>query len=272
MIKMVVLDIDGTILGKTFKISERTKKCFDRLMKSGVKIVLATGRMYYATIHIAKELNLHDPIITYQGAYIREIIGKNNVLRDVSVPADIAKEVIKTIKRNNIHINIYANDTLFVENDGDIIKHYCVDRKIPYKVVSDLLALDYPSYHKVLAIDNDTQKITDLIELLQEKFSDKLHITRSTPHYCEVSNLCATKGDCVAFLAQKWGIKKEEIIAIGDQENDIEMLLAAGIKVAMGNATQRLKDIADFVTLDVEKDGACYAIEKFVEAGEKIEF
>ena len=153
---------------------------------------------------------------------------------------------------------------MFVENDNDIIKNYCVDRYIPYQVIRKFSDLNYEGYHKILAIDHDSDKISNLIDVLSHKFGENFYITRSTPHFCEISNKKANKGSAIEFLAKKWNIKKEEIMACGDQNNDIEMLNAAGIKIAVGNSAECLKNIADFVTSDVENDGICEAIRKFI--------
>ena len=99
---------------------------------------------------------------------------------------------------------------------------------------------------------------------MAQRYKDKLYVIRSTPRFCEFSNPEATKGNAVRFLADMWGIKKEEIMACGDQDNDIEMLLAAGVKVAMGNATEDLKKIADYVTDSVDNDGVVKAVGKFI--------
>jgi len=264
MIKMIVLDIDGTILGKSLKLTQNLKDCFAKIMQKGIKIVLATGRMYRAAVYIAEELKLDTPIICSQGGCVRNFNGNDDMLREVLLPQSTVSELLETIKEKNIHINLYANDTLYVENDNDIIKRYIVHSKVPYQVVENLDALHFEGYEKVLAINYDPEKIDTLGKLLQKKYEGKLYIINSTPHFCEISNIKATKGEAVKFLADMWGIKKDEIMAIGDQNNDIEMLLAAGTKIAMGNAVQALKDVADFVTLDVEEDGVCHAIEKYI--------
>ena len=153
---------------------------------------------------------------------------------------------------------------MYVEEDNDIIKNYCKDRYIPYKVIENFNDLDFDGFHKILAIDNDVEKVDFLIKNLTKKYGNELYITRSTPRFCEVSNLKANKGNAIKFLAHRWGIQKNEILACGDQNNDIEMLNAAGTKIAMGNASEQLKEIADFVTSDVDNDGICEAIKKFV--------
>ena len=116
----------------------------------------------------------------------------------------------------------------------------------------------------MLAIDTNPKKIESLQKQLAEKYAKDLYIIRSTPNFCEISNPEATKGNAIRFLAELWGIKHEEIMAIGDQDNDIEMLKAAGIAVAMGNGTDSLKKVADYVTDSVENDGVVKAIQKFI--------
>lgn len=264
MIKMIVTDIDGTILGKRLKVSENVKKCFQELIKKNIKIVLATGRMYLATEPLAQEIGLIDPVICYQGGYIREITQNKTILRQILIDQTTTRKIIEEIKKEKIHINLYADDKLFVEEDNEIIKNYCKDRFIPYKFVENLNELNYEGFHKILAIDNDAEKINYLIKNLTKKYGNELYITHSSPQFCEVSNLKANKGNAIKFLAEKWGIKKEEILACGDQNNDIEMLNCVGTKIAMGNASESLKNIADFVTDDVENDGICKAIEKYI--------
>ena len=102
------------------------------------------------------------------------------------------------------------------------------------------------------------------LSVCKKKYKEELYIVRSTPFFCEVGNPKANKGTGINFLANIYGIKKEEIMAIGDQDNDIEMLLASGIKVAMGNATEGLKNIADFITETVENDGVVVAVNKYI--------
>ena len=145
MIKMLVVDIDGTILGKTLKLTEKLKECFKILKQQGVKVVLATGRMYYAAIHLAQELELETPIISYQGGYIKNFAFDDKVLYEKLIPSKDIFNIIDIVKQEKIHLNIYAEDMLFVEQDNDIIKNYCVDRKIPYKVVENFQNLEFSS-------------------------------------------------------------------------------------------------------------------------------
>lgn len=266
-IKMLVLDIDGTIFKKDYKATDRVKNTLKRLCEDGIKVVLCTGRMYAATKLIAQELCLTTPVISYQGGLIKNFCNGEETLLEKTMDASLARDVINELKKRGIFFNLYINDVLMVEEDKYLIREYVDARNIEYKVVGNCDGMDLTGMNKILAIDDDTQLIEKLQKEMAEKYGDKLYVVRSTPRFCEFSNPEATKGNAVKFLADKWGIKKEEIMACGDQDNDIEMLLAAGVKVAMGNASEDLKKIADYVTETVDNDGVACAVAKFI--GEK---
>src|SRR5574344_2457236 len=264
MIKMLASDIDGTIFNKKFECSEDTRDCIKNLSNIGVRVVLSTGRMYRATAPIAKYLGLTTPVISYQGALVKNFYDNQETLYSVPTSSKIACEVIEILRKKKIHTHLYLNDKLYVESDDAEIASYTTQRYITYTHVKSFNDLKIENVNKVLAIKHDENVINDLTVELQERYKEKLYIVKSTPYFCEISNPYATKGNAVRFLANLWGIKKEEILAIGDQDNDIELLKSAGIAVAMGNATSTLKSYADYVTDTVDNDGIKKAIEKFI--------
>ena len=266
MIKMVATDIDGTILKWSFQFSPEVKKCIKELDESGIKVVLVTGRMHSSTTPVARELGLHTPIVSYQGGLIKDESGKTLYQKDLR--PDYAKKIIKWARKNNVHLNLYLDDKLYVEHDNEIVKEYTDGRFIDYTVCS-FDDLNIENINKLLAIDlKDADKVTGWVDELSREFPD-LYIVKSTPFFCEIGSKDAKKSSGVKFLADMWGIKQEEILTIGDQNNDIELLKAGGIKVAMGNATEELKSYADYITDTVENDGFVKAIEKFVKLGVK---
>lgn len=262
MIKMVATDIDGTIVDWNLgDFTPAVKQCIKELKASGVKVVLVTGRMHCATNHIVRELELDTPVISYQGGLIKDIDG--TTLYRQNLPTKYATEVVDWAKNNNIHINLYIDDKLYVEKDNDFVKRYTDGKFVPY-TVCPFETLKIENVNKILAIDyNDAEKVTKWVEELQQKFPE-LYIVKSTPFFCEIGSPQAKKSLGVEFLAKKWQIKKEEILTIGDQNNDIELLKAGGIKIAMGNGTPELKECADFITDTVQNDGFVKAIETFV--------
>lgn len=264
MIKMIVTDIDGTILKKDFTISNDVINIIKELQKKNIKVVLATGRMYCAASKIAKMLDINTPLICYQGALIKNSYGDNKTLYVDPVKPNLALEILKVLKNKNIHTNLYLNDDLFCENDNEIIKNYTNKRLIPYSIVDNLLDLDLNNQvNKILAIDFDTKLIENLTNELQKQYNNLLYIVRSTKNFCEISSKNSNKGTAVNFLSNLLNIKKEEILAIGDEDNDIDLLKSANIKVAMGNASDKLKQEANFITKSIDEDGFVFAVQKY---------
>lgn len=262
MIKMVATDIDGTILRGDYGFSPAVKKCIKDLCKRGVKVVLVTGRMHCATCFLADELGLQTPIVSYQGGMIKENTPEGKVYYNKYLNPDYAKEIIEWARENKIHINLYMDDVLYVEKDDETIRRYTEARYITFKV-SLFSDLKFEKINKILAIDYENpDRVNGWVKYLSEKYPD-LYIVTSTPNFCEISHPDAKKSTAVEYLCKLWNIEKEEVLTIGDQNNDIELLKAGGVKVAMGNATDELKSCADYVTDTVVNDGFVKAVEKF---------
>ena len=261
MIKMIATDIDGTILKWEFGgFTPKVKECIQKLNKNGIKVVLVTGRMHNSAKFLAEELGIDTPIASYQGGMV---VDKGEKLYEKYLDNDYAKKIIEWGKKENIHLNLYMDDILYVEQDNETIRRYTDARFIQFEVKPfDSLKID--KVNKILAIDyKNPDKVTSWVEHLKKQYPE-LYIVKSTPHFCEISNNEARKSTAVEFLCKKWGLKKEEVMTIGDQDNDIELLKAGGISVAMGNGTPQLKECADFITDSVENDGFVKAVEKFI--------
>ena len=267
MIKMLVLDIDGTIIKKDFTYSQALKDSLLKLQDNGVKVVIATGRMHHGAVPLIKELGLNTPAVSYQGGMVRNWQENDDILYSKRMSAQQAKKVIDYFRSQNVHINAYSQDKLFVEQDDELIKEYVTNRYVQYHVLDDLEKLDLSKLNKLLGIEPDPKKMEKVVLGLSEMFKDELFIVKSMHHYCEVTHPEATKGKAIEFLCKYWNIDISETMAIGDNDNDIDMIKTAHIGVAMGNGTPNLKAAADFVTKSVEDDGVVYAIEKFIGIG-----
>lgn len=259
-IKLIATDIDGTILKFNFEFNQEVKDCIKKLNEDGVKVVLVTGRMHSATDYIAEELGLQTPIVSYQGGLIRH---NGETLYERNLDPLRAKEIIKWAKKNGVHLNLYMDDQLYVEEDNAIVRRYTGERSAGF-LVKSFEEIELKRINKMLAIDfEDENKVTMWKEYLAAKYDD-IAVVKSMPYFCEICHPEAKKSDAVNFLRDYWGLAKEEVMTIGDQNNDIELLKAGGIKVAMGNATEELKAVADFVTDTVNNNGFVKAVEKFV--------
>ena len=261
MIKLVATDIDGTILPYNSDFTQEVKDCIKKLDNDNIKVILVTGRMHSSTVPIARTLGLNNPVISYQGGLVKDINGKTLYQADLN--NNYAKEIIQWARQNDVHINLYIDDKLYVEKDDDIIKFYIKGKFVDYTVCS-FDDLEIKNVNKLLAIDlNDANKVTSWVNYLQKKYPD-LYIVKSTPYFCEIGSAGAKKSLGVEFLCKMWGIKKDEVLAIGDQNNDIDLVQSGGIGIAMGNATDELKHCADYITDTVENNGFVKAIENFV--------
>lgn len=263
MIKLVATDIDGTILGKSLEFTEGVKNCIKTMQERGIKVVIVTGRMFAAAKQIAQRLNLTTPVVAYQGGMIKKSCTSDEIIYDACIPLNDVLSIIKWARENNIHLNLYSNDILYVENDNETIQKYAKGQNLKYKVCSfDDLKLE--NINKLLAIDYTNENI--VTEWINERKTamPHLYIVKSTPWFCEFSTPEATKSCAVEILKKYWNLNDDEVLTIGDQDNDIELLKAGGISIAMGNATDELKKYADYITDTVENDGFVKAMEKFV--------
>ena len=259
MIKLVATDIDGTILIPEGEFTANVKICISDLGRRGVKVVLVTGRMNAAAKLIAEELNLSTPVVSYQGGLVTS---GGEILYERYLTPQQADKIVEWGRKENIHLNLYNDDTLYSEKDNSVIQKYSSVQHVDYQV-KNFSEIKKDRVNKILAIDyEDSDRISRYEKELPELFPD-LYIVKSTNYFLEFSNKEASKYCAVKFLQKHWGIKDDEVLCIGDQNNDIELLKAGGIKVAMGNATEELKKQADFITDTVYNDGFVKAINNY---------
>ena len=247
MIKLIATDIDGTILIPEGEFTREIKDFIREISNRGIKIVLVTGRMNAAAVKIAQELGLNTPVISYEKYLTTEQ----------------AEKIIEWGKKEKNHHNLYNDDILYSESKSPEILRYCNNLHTEY-TIKNFDEIKKDKVNKVLAIDyTDPEKINRLEKELPELFPE-IYIVKSTPYFLEFSNKEGSKYHAVKFLQKYWNLKDEEILTIGDQNNDIALLKAGGIKIAMGNATDELKKVADYVTDTVYNDGFIKAIKKFL--------
>lgn len=258
--KLIALDLDGTIVGRDLAISQRCKAAIRSAEESGVRVTIASGRMLKSTLRYARELGVRTPIICYQGAMTADPV-TGEIMWHRPVPLDLAHEVVSTFKSKNVHVNVYVNDELYVDHITREVERYAKLSIVEAHAVGDLLAFLRSEPTKIVAI-GDMPVIDALTETLEQHYDSRLYITKSFPTYLEVAHRDCSKGQALARLAGNLGIAREEIIAIGDNPNDLDMIQWAGLGVAMGNGAAEVRAIADWVTGTIEESGAAQAIEK----------
>ncbi|QYR20653.1 Cof-type HAD-IIB family hydrolase [Paenibacillus sp. sptzw28] len=262
MYKLIAIDIDDTLLTDELTVTPGTKEALAEAIAQGVFVTLATGRMFPSAKKIAKQVELNVPIITYQGSLVKTLLDEQ-VLYERSVPKDAAKQLFDFCKERGLHVQMYVNDVLYVQQDTEKARGYAALSKIPFVVEPDFNKLTDKPSTKMLIIDEPAY-LDEIAEQLAPLIGDRVHITKSKPHYLEFTHKEGTKGHAIAFMAEHIGCTMDEVIAIGDSWNDHEMIEAAGLGVAMENALPKLKEIAQFVTKSNNEEGVRHVIEKFI--------
>lgn len=262
MYKLIAIDLDDTLLRDDLQVTSGTIDAITAAISQGVTVTLATGRSFPSAQKIAAQVGLNVPIITYQGSLIKNLID-GRVLYERAVPPEAARYIYEYSEKHGLHLQLYFGDGLYVKEDNEKIKSYTRLTSLPYKVAENFRELVSMPQTKMLIID-EPARLDQIAEELRESLKDQVHITKSKAHYLEFLHKEGNKGAAVSFLADHIGCQMDQVIAIGDSWNDREMLEVAGLGVAMGNAIDDLKEIADYVTLTNNEEGVKHVIEKFV--------
>jgi Cof subfamily protein (haloacid dehalogenase superfamily) len=258
--KLVAVDLDDTLLRNDLTISERAKRAIQEAMARGTLVTFATGRMYRSALPYALDLGLDLPLITYQGALVKYTDGRQ--VCHLPIPLTVAGEAIELGKQFGIHINVYVNDELYMEEATHWGKDYASKVRVPINLLDLPFGLRQEPT-KILFIA-EPEKLDEAAGELAKRFSDLINLTKSKDIFLEISHPKATKGNALKELAESLKINREEVIAIGDNLNDLDMINYAGCGVAVGNAVQTLKEAADLVTKMNDDDGVAEVIEKLV--------
>lgn len=266
MYKLIAIDIDDTLINDNKEVLPSTQKALEQAVAKDVVVTLATGRAYASAKNVARQTGLNVPIITYQGALIKNLLDEK-VLFERFVPADAARKLFDYCIEHDLHVQTYIDDKLYAREENQKLIDYCALNGTPYYIEPDFIKLVNQPTPKMLIID-DPAYLDEISPILRELLGDQVHITKSKPHFLEIMHHEGTKGHALTFLANHFNVDLSETIAIGDSWNDHEMLEVAGLGVAMGNSIEALKEIADYITLSNNEDGIKHVIEKFVLNGE----
>ena len=232
-------------------------------------MAVATGRMYRSALRFHRDIGSTLPLICYQGAWIQDP-ATDKMLRHLPLTKQTALQLLDHFEephlRSLLSINFYINDRLYVPEITDGTRLYAQRSGIEITEIKDLRR-DIPGDPtKVLALCENPEVLDGLLIGMRERYTPaELYLTRSVATFFEATHPLANKGEAVRYLAEELlGLQAANVMAIGDNFNDVEMISYAGVGVAMGNAPDAVKAGADWVAPDVEEDGAAAAIEQFV--------
>ncbi len=263
MIRLLALDLDGTLIGDDLVISPRVRCAIAAAQERGVVVTLATGRMFDATLTFARGLDITAPLLCYQGALLQAPNSDAPLYRATMEPA-LVREALEWQARRDWHVLLYAGDDVFIAEQRHPESFYraLLGERLIW-VDSLLPVLEQHAPIKFIFVAEPPE--ADHIEAeLRRRFGEQMEVVRSHEMFVEGNPLGVSKGDGLRRLAVHLDVRQAQVMAVGDQGNDTTMIAWAGVGVAMGNGSPAAKDVADWIAPPLAEDGVAVAIERFV--------
>ena len=274
-IKLICIDMDGTLLNSNHEVSDRNKEALRKANELGINIALTTGRIFISARYYSDLIGINTPVIASNGAYIKNRYEDNAILEG-ALDKETAIEIYKIVKKHNLSINFNSWDTLIREKEVPKTHAYYImnkylnkEKRVKFLITNDIISTINNfdgTILKGIVIEEKESKdnLWAAKKEIKERFKDKLHVVSSGNDNFEIMDGRISKGNAVSHLAKSLNIISEEVMCIGDSENDISMLEFSGVAVAMGNGNDFVKKIADFITDTNNNDGVAKAIERYV--------
>ena len=267
-IRLIALDIDGTIIGDDHEVAERTTAAVARAMELDVAVSLVTGRMVSSAMRFARDLGLTGPIVGYQGGLIRAMplpdsrrLGK--LLMHTPLPAEAARAILEWTRARGLDPHVNHLERFILRADDPKADDYSAFMGAQAELVPDLLqAIDHP-VTKILAV-GEPPIPTEVAPLARAEFAGRADVTISHPRFLEFVAPGVSKGRAIRWLARRLRIPLGATLAIGDQWNDLEMLAEVGHGTAMPSAPAEVRAAARYIAAPLEDDGAARMIEDLV--------
>lgn len=288
MYKLVAIDLDGTMLNSYGMVTEKTKQVIKNTIDKGIEVIIASGRPIDSIKTIAKEIGSENYFIAGNGALIYDI-KKDEIIYEKFMNKQKVLEIIKICEENSIAYNIYTEKTIIAKGLKYNVLYYYKEnlkkeesKKTNITIVEDVYEyiknLENEKFLKITVCDETKSVFNSIIRKLRTvediEVLDVLHMSRKmikqgtedVPieyYYTEISLKDVDKWSAIEYLTSKINISKDEIIAIGDNINDKQMIENAGVGIAMGQSTPVITEIADFVTSNNNEEGVAKALEKY---------
>nr|WP_249436006.1 Cof-type HAD-IIB family hydrolase [Paenibacillus sp. Marseille-Q4541] len=281
MIKLIAIDLDGTLLNTESQISSENADAIRSAQNSGIHVTIATGRAHADVRAICKKAGLVTPVIAANGATTHD--ENENRLDSIPMDRNTATKALEWLEEHDFYYEVLTDQAIYSPNQGHQLMSIEIDRVLssnPEESMDRLLRMAekqyeqtgivrVPSYrnipendeiYNILSLSFDKEKL----EMGRAHFQNDEHVAMviSADHNFEMEHPEASKGNALSKLASRLGVTMEETMAIGDSFNDVSMLSKVGHSVAMGNANPAIKEIAKEVTLKNTEHGVAYAIER----------
>lgn len=269
--KLIATDMDGTLLNSQNKITDRNKEAILEALEAGVKVILCTGRIFTSALYYAKSLELDTPIIACNGAYIAEQ-DKSKIIYEEPISLETFRKIVEIAEEEKMYYHFYDDSTFYARELNDTIMNYMnwnkerdemdrIDIRIAENPL-DAIEKENSKVYKIVFVDENRRKLKNF----RKKIStiEGIEVVSSWWSNIEIMNEGVSKGKALNKLCEMLNISMDEVIAIGDNENDIPMLKTAGLGVAMKNGEEEAKEAADYIADTNDESGVGKIIEKFI--------
>jgi Cof subfamily protein (haloacid dehalogenase superfamily) len=267
MYRLLALDLDGTVIGKDLRITDPVRTAVAAAQATGLCVTLVTGRMFRAALPFAQQLSLRDPLICYQGALVRHPL-TNAVLHHTPMPGTLAAEAITLLHGAGTCVIACIDERLGIVQDGipfaGFVRRWGSPDPAHVFVASNLAEIARTTPPTKVMFFGESPLVERELAHLTAHFGTGLSVVRSDATLGELTAPGLSKALALEILARRLGIARENVIAIGDQDNDVPMLQWAGLGLAMGNAPSSVQEMADAVIPSVEEDGVAWAIRRYI--------
>ncbi|KNY26996.1 Cof-type HAD-IIB family hydrolase [Pseudobacteroides cellulosolvens] len=271
MSKLIFIDLDGTLLSSDKRVSKENRDAIRNAEQKGLKVIICTGKVFKSAKRFAHEIGIKGPLISCNGAEIRDIATEKLLYSDFLRKEDCYK-IIDICRRKRIYFHAYIDHDMFTEMGECPTPLYWIENtevpeeyRINIRVVSDFKEVVNKSSQNVskfLMVSKDRQQLIEVRHLLEE--IDTVNVMCSGDDNIEVVNKNVNKGKALVIVSESSEYSEYEIVAMGDSENDLSMLLESQYKIVMGNADESLKKIADFISATNDENGVAIAIEQIL--------
>lgn len=261
-VKIVFIDIDGTLTNGKRRVTLTTKKSIKRITKKGIKVVITSGRNYLYSTNMSKKANASPIVISSDGSIIYDY--KNDkIMYKNYIDIEKLEKIYDFAEEHKIGIILNSTNHSYCNKYGMSIKGYKTTF-LPKEL------LEKHSICQIVLIRNIRNNLDEIMKLMKKAnlqisyFSRSFYNKSHGDASIDLVNQNVSKGESIKFLLKKLNIKKKESVCIGDYNNDLDMFDACGFKVAMGNASKEIKEKADYITLSNEKNGVAYFLNNFI--------
>ncbi len=265
MYKAVFIDMDGTLLTSRHNITDTTKQTIQHLIQMGILVIPISARPLHGMLPLtAPVFDVEKPIVSLNGSYI---FHQQAIIHEIKVSLPQAIELHNIISKKPVSTMYYSQMDWYASEHTDAIKK---EQRItsvpiiiqPFDKTASIWEKQQAGPNKILITGNEAEILAIEKELLAQ-YQNELNIYKSQPRYLEVMHQQASKTNAIKLLMAKYGIQQDEIIAIGDNYNDKSMIEFAGMGVAMGNAPDEIKKLANYITDTNNNEGVAKALKKF---------